>query len=173
MLVYHCDELLSLRYTDLDFHRDSCKSTVDFVFTLSGGSVSWKSVKESCITNFAMEVEYVATFEVAKKATWLQKFLLGLGVVHLAISPLVLFCDNNGVVTQFKELRNHQNSKHIKKKKYHLIRKLVLRKDVVMEQISSVENLMDPFMKTLFTKVFDGHGDNLGVRYILSMPQDQ
>ena len=116
MLVYHCDELLSLRYTDLDFHRDSCKSTFDFVFTLSGGSVSWKSVKESCITNSAMEVEYVATFEVVKKAIWLQKFLLGLGVVHLAISPLVLFCDNNGVVTQFKELRNHQNSKHIKKK---------------------------------------------------------
>ena len=29
---------------------------------------------------------------------------------------------------------------------------------------------MDPFMKTLFTRVFDGHGDNLGVRYILSMP---
>ena len=118
MLVYHCDELLSLRYTDLDFQsdRDSCKSTFDFVFTLSGGSVSWKSVKESCITNSAMEVEYVATFEVAKKAIWLQKFLLGLGVVHLAISPLVLFCDNNGVVTQFKELRNHQNSKHIKKK---------------------------------------------------------
>ena len=73
MLVYHCDELLSLRYTDLDFQfdRHSRKSTFDFVFTLSGGSVSWKSVKESCITNFAMEVEYVATFEVAKKATWL------------------------------------------------------------------------------------------------------
>ena len=48
MLVYHYDELLPLAYTDLDFQfdRDSRKSTLGFVFTLGGGAVSWKSLKQ-------------------------------------------------------------------------------------------------------------------------------
>ena len=45
-----------------------------------------------------MEVEYFLIFEVAKEVVWLRKFLLRLVVVLLAISPLVLFCDNNGVM---------------------------------------------------------------------------
>ena len=45
-----------------------------------------------------MEVEYFLIFEVAKEVVWLWKFLLRLVVVLLAISPLVLFCDNNGVM---------------------------------------------------------------------------
>ena len=45
-----------------------------------------------------MEVEYFLIFEVAKEVVWLWKFLLRLVVVPLAISPLVLFCDNNGVM---------------------------------------------------------------------------
>ena len=56
-----------------------------FVFTLGDGAVSWRSVKQSCIVDSTMEVEYVATSEVAKEAIWLWKFLLGLGVVSLVI----------------------------------------------------------------------------------------
>ena len=42
MLVYHCDELLPLRYTNSDFQydKDYLKYTSDFVFTLSSGVVS-------------------------------------------------------------------------------------------------------------------------------------
>ncbi|RVW91390.1 hypothetical protein CK203_066483 [Vitis vinifera] len=41
------DELLPLGYMALDFQfdRDYCKFTFGFVFTLSGGAVSWRSVK--------------------------------------------------------------------------------------------------------------------------------
>ena len=45
-----CDELLDLGYTDLDFQsdKDSYKFTFEFVFTLGGRVVNWRSVKESC-----------------------------------------------------------------------------------------------------------------------------
>ena len=42
--------------------------------------------------------KYVVASNVAKEVVWLQKFLMGLGVVPLATSPLVLFCGNNGMV---------------------------------------------------------------------------
>ena len=46
-----------------------------------------------------MEAKYVATFEVVKEVVWLQKFLIGLGIVPLAISPLVLFCYSSETMT--------------------------------------------------------------------------
>ena len=115
-----------------------------------------------------MEAKYVATFEVVKEVVWLQKFLIGLGIVPLAISPLVLFCYNSETMTYFKELRNDRKGKRIVKK-YHLICEIVLRRDVAVEKIASIENLVDSFMKTLSTKVLDGHRDNLGVKCVSKM----
>ena len=47
ILVWHCDELLFLSYMNLNFlsDRDSHKFTSNFVFTLGGGVVSWRSLK--------------------------------------------------------------------------------------------------------------------------------
>ena len=38
-----------------------------------------------------------------------------------------------------------------------------------MEKIASIENLTNLFMKTLSTRVFDGHRDNLGIRCVTNM----
>ena len=46
-----------------------------------------------------MEVEYVATSKVGKEVVWLRKLLMELGVVPLAIQPMILFCDNSGDMT--------------------------------------------------------------------------
>ena len=58
-LVYNAAELYPLGYTDLDFQadHDSRKSTSGYVFTLGGGVVVWKRVKQKCIADSTMEVE--------------------------------------------------------------------------------------------------------------------
>ena len=60
-----------------------------------------------------MEAEYVAACEAAKKAAWLKKFLSDLGIIRMEQVPITLFCDNSGVVAQFKDPRNHKTGKHI------------------------------------------------------------
>ena len=40
---------------------------------------------------------------------------------------------------------------------------------MVIEKIVSTKNLMDPFIKTLSTRVFDRHRDNLGVKCVPRM----
>ena len=87
---------------------------------------------------------------------------MGHGVEPLAILPFILFCDNNGAMTQFKELRNHHKGKHIERK-YYLIHQIVMKGDAIMQNIASMENLTDLFTKTLFTRIFDGHRNNIGV----------
>ena len=125
-------------------------------------------MKQSYLVDSTMEVEYVAASKVAKEAIWLWKFLLGLEVVSLVISPIVLFCSNSGVMAQSKEPRNHKKGKHIERK-YHMIREIVMREDVPIEMIASNENLADPFMKTLPTRVFNRHRDRLYVRCVPNM----
>ncbi|XP_065627468.1 GTP-binding protein ypt3 [Quercus suber] len=70
MLVYHSKDLISIGYTDSDFQSDFDfrKSTSGCVFTLRGGAISWRSVKQSCIASTTMEAEYVAACEAAKEA---------------------------------------------------------------------------------------------------------
>ena len=90
------------------------------MFTLGGEAISWRSVKQSCIVDSTMEVEYVATCEAAKEAVWLKKFLFDLGVMRMEQVPITLCCDNSGVVAQSKDPRNHKKGKHIERK-YHIV----------------------------------------------------
>ena len=126
MLMYGGDELIPIGYTDSDFmsDKDLRKSTSGHVFTLGGGAVNWRSIKQKCIVDSTTEAEYIAACESAKKAIWLKKFLIELGVVLASLSPITLYCDNSGAVAQSKEPRNHGKGKHVERK-YHLIRDIV------------------------------------------------
>ena len=98
MLMYGGDELIPIGYTDSDFMSDLRKFTSRHIFTLGGGAVSWRSIKQKCIADSTTEAEYVAACNAAKEAVWLKKFLMELGVVPASLSPITLYCDNSGVV---------------------------------------------------------------------------
>ncbi|KAA0066490.1 gag/pol protein [Cucumis melo var. makuwa] len=165
MLVYGSKDLILTGYTDSDFQtdRDSRKSTSGSVFTLNGGALVWRSIKQGCIADSTMEAEYFAACEVAKEAVWLRKFLIDLEVVPNMLKPITLYCDNSGPVANSREPRSHKRGKHIEHK-YHLIREIVHRGDVIVTQIASTHNVADPFTKPLTAKVFEGHLESLGLR---------
>ena len=50
-----------------------------------------------------------------------------------------------------------------------MIPKIIERVDVAVEKISFPENLMDPFTKTLCSRVFDGQRDDTSVTCIPNM----
>ncbi|KAH7561204.1 hypothetical protein JRO89_XS10G0190800 [Xanthoceras sorbifolium] len=152
MLVYSAQYLILLGYTNSDFQsdKDSRKSTSRLTFTLCGGAIVWRSIKQSCIADSTMEAEYVAACEAAKEAAWFRKFLNDLEVVPDLDTPMTCYCDNSGTVANRKELRNHKRGKHIKRK-YHK-RDIVQRGDVIVTKITSKDNLADPFTKTLTAK---------------------
>ena len=104
MLVYSGGDLVPVGYTDSDFQSDSDsrKSTLGAVFTIRGGAVIWRSIKQSCIADSTMEAEYVAACEAAKEAVWLRQFLIDLEVVPSANKQITIYCDNNGAVANSK-----------------------------------------------------------------------
>ena len=94
MLVYSSGSLETIGYTYSDFqgYIDSRKSTSGYVFTLNGGAICWRSVKQTCVADSTTEAEYVAASEAAKEAVWLKKFLMDLQVIPSADRPITLYC---------------------------------------------------------------------------------
>ncbi|TYK21783.1 gag/pol protein [Cucumis melo var. makuwa] len=84
------------------------KFTSGSIFTLNGGAVVWRSIKQSCIADSTMEAEYVTACEATKKAVWLKKFLTDLEVVPNMHLPITLDCDNSGAVANSREPRSHK-----------------------------------------------------------------
>ena len=64
------------------------------MFTLSGGAIVWRSVKQSCTVHSTIEAKYMAACEAAKEVV-LRNFLMDLQVVPKAQEPMTLYCDNN------------------------------------------------------------------------------
>ena len=76
-----------------------------------------------------------------------------------------MFCENSGAVAQSKDPRNHKKGKHIKRK-YHIIRDIIARGNVVVAKIESANNLADPFTKAFPQRTFESHLEDMGVRLV-------
>ena len=112
MLVYHYDELFPLGNTNSDFHsnRDSLKSTSDFLFTLGGEAISWRSVKQSYIDDSTMEVEYVVASKKQKKLFSFKSSYWDFGWYSWLYRPLFCFMTTVG---QWHNLKNQVTIKRV------------------------------------------------------------
>ena len=88
-------------------------------------------------------------------------------VVPIAQPAITLHCDNSGAVANAKEPRSHKRGKHIERK-HHLLREIVHRGDVKLNQIASEDNLAYPYTKALTQKMFDQHVEGMRVTCIAS-----
>ena len=48
------------------------KSSSDYVFTLGGGEIAWRSVRQTIIARSTMESEFVALEMVGSEVDWLK-----------------------------------------------------------------------------------------------------
>ena len=108
----------------------------------------------------------MAASEAAKEVVFM-KFLTELGVITKVVDPMILYCDNIGAITQAKEPMNHKRKDKQIEMKYYLVREIVQRRDIIVENIASEDNLTDPFTKALKTKVFDSYVHNICLRCTL------
>ncbi|GKD89366.1 retrotransposon protein, putative, ty1-copia subclass [Tanacetum coccineum] len=116
--------------------RCSRPDVTGYVFVLNGGAVDWKSTKQSIFATSSTDVEYIAAFDVSKKATWIRKFISGLGVVPTIEEPVNMYCDNTKGARHFRA-------------KFHYLRETIKIGDVKIEKVDTYDNLADPFSKAL------------------------
>ena len=51
---------------------DNRKSTTGYLFTFSGGAISWKSKLQKCVALSTTEAEYIAASEAGKEMIWIK-----------------------------------------------------------------------------------------------------
>ena len=136
-------------YCDSDFAGDLDKrrSTTGYVFTLSGGPVSWRSILQSTIALFTTKAEYMAATEAVKEAIWLKGLLGDLRVIH---ENIAVFYDNQSAIFLAKNQTYHARTKHIDVK-YHYMREIIESSIVLLRKIDTKDNPSD-----MLTKVVSG-----------------
>ena len=71
------------------------------MFTLWGGAISWRSVKQSSIANSTMEAGSITVVEIAIEAVWLSNFLMDKGMVPSVQST------NTVVIAKWLQIRRN------------------------------------------------------------------
>ena len=76
---------------------------------------------------------------------------------------LFVSCDNNDTI-QANEPRSQQKAKHILRR-FHLIRVIIARGDVMMEIVPSIDDIVDPLTKLFAQEVFEHQYKRMGLMH--------
>ena len=136
---------------------------------LVGGTVSWKSVKQTLIASSTMEAEFIACYEASNHGIWLRNFVTQLRIVDGIEKPLRINCDNKAAELYSKNNRSSSKSKHIDIK-FLVVKERVQSLQVSIEHISTNSMIADPLTKGLPPKVYHEHVTHMGVVHINDMP---
>ena len=131
-----------LAWSDADWggDKDTRRSTSGYVFTLSGGAVSWQSKLQKSVAQSSTEAEYVALSLAAKEGIWIRRFLEETRIC--SISTITLQCDNKSAILMTKQHKQSERTKHIDFK-VHFIRDLVEEKTCTVEYTPTEEQWAD------------------------------
>ena len=97
--------------------KDSRRSTIGYVFTVGGTTVSWISKLQKVVSLSTIEAEYVAATEASKEVIWLQRFMEELGKKQ---ENSKLYIDSQSAIHLAKNSTFHSKTKHIQLR-YHFI----------------------------------------------------
>ena len=107
-------------WTDADWggDKDTSRSTSGYLFTFSGGAITWKTKKQSTVALSSTEAEYIAATLVAKEGLWLKSIFDELNIIH--INEFQLWCDNKSCITIARNPKITDQNKHIRAR-YHFL----------------------------------------------------
>ncbi|CAI7934328.1 unnamed protein product [Closterium sp. NIES-54] len=122
------------------------RSSQGYTFSLSSGSVSWRSTRSSSVLSSSCEAEIYAGAMAAQELRSLTYLLTDLG--EQPRSPPVLYVDNKAMLALCREHRLEHRTKHIALR-YFLARELQQRGQLRLAYLASEANTADIFTKAL------------------------
>ncbi|KAF1327473.1 Integrase catalytic core protein, partial [Globisporangium splendens] len=152
-ITYHRGETIDLGihvhgFADSDWAGDleTRKSTTGFVFTLSGGAVSWTSRRQTITAQSTAEAEYVAACEACMEGKTLLNLLREIKPDEE--SELIIGVDNHSSYIMATDPTFSRKTRHIEMK-WHYVREQVENGHVRLWKVKSAENPADLFTKPL------------------------
>lgn len=126
-----------------------CKNsltTCGFLIKLYGGTIAWRTHKQSYVVLSTCHAEYVAMSETSQEMLSLYNSLKL--ILKESLLPMILWCDNKAAGVGVKT--NGENKlRHIVEVKAHHIKECVKRKLIIVKWIRSKDQIADIFTKPL------------------------
>jgi hypothetical protein len=140
-------------YIDADWagDPDDRRSTSGFLVYLGHNAITWSAKKQATVSRSFTESEYRALAIASAELCWVRCLLKDLGI--FLTNPPTLWCDNVSALAIASNPVFHARTKHIEVD-FHFVRECVLCKDLVVKFVSTVDQLVDIFTKSLSTHRF-------------------
>jgi hypothetical protein len=106
-------------YSDANWISDVeyINATSGYVFTFGGGTVSWRSCRQTILTRSTMEAELTALDTAIVESEWLRELLMDLPVVKKPMPAILLNYDNQTVIVKVNNSKdNVKSSRHVKRR---------------------------------------------------------
>eukprot|EP00253_Pinus_taeda_P020834 PITA_20834 len=144
-IVFNGSEGSVCGYVDADYAGglDKRRSTTGYVFTLTGGVISWMSKLQETIALSTTEVEYIAGSDASREEIWLKGLLDEIGRTREKVNVL---CDNRSSIHLATNPAYHNRTKNIDVR-YHFLRHVIDVGKVALQKVHTQENCVDIFTK--------------------------
>ncbi|KAL0342906.1 UNVERIFIED_CONTAM: Retrovirus-related Pol polyprotein from transposon TNT 1-94, partial [Sesamum angustifolium] len=121
--------------------NDEVRSTGGYVFTLGGGAISWKSVKQTCIARSTMESEFIALELAGQEAEWLRNLVGDMPMWGPSV-PVSIHCDSQAAIGIAKNYAYNGKRRHIRIR-HGAVKELLKNGIISLEYVRSERNLAD------------------------------
>ncbi|KAK4402405.1 Retrovirus-related Pol polyprotein from transposon TNT 1-94 [Sesamum angolense] len=131
--------------------NDEVSSTSGYVFTLGGGAISWKSIKQTCIARSTLESEFIALELAGQEAEWLRNLVGDMPMWESSI-PVSIHCDSQAAIGIAKNYAYNGKRRHIRIR-HDAVKELLKNGIIYLEYVRSERNLADPLTKGLTKRI--------------------
>ena len=134
-------------FSDADYAGSKIdrKSTSGICQFLGHMLVSWYSKKQNSIVLSTTKAKYIAAGNCCAQILWIKQQLSDFGMF---LNNIAIFCDNTSAINITKNPVQHSRTKHIEIR-HHFIRDHVLKNDISIEFVDSLNQIGDIFNKPL------------------------
>jgi hypothetical protein len=143
---------------------DELYATSEYVFTLGGVAVSWRSCNQTILTRSTREAELAALDTATVEADWLRELLMNLPIIKKPLPVILMNCDNQMVIVKVDSSKDNMKSLRHIKRWLKSVRKMRNSGVITLDYIHTEKNLTDPFTKGLSRNVIDDASKGMGLR---------
>ena len=130
------------------------KSTSGYVFTLGGGIVSWKSSKQTSITQSTMEAEFIALKKASSKVEWLRILSSDIQLWTRPTPSVSIHYDSQATIVKVKSKMFNGKNMHICLR-HDIMQRLLETVIISLDFVRLGLNLTDPLTKPLNRKLME------------------